>query len=245
MRAAEMKHATHLRLGRALAILILPPILSLGGCDMPPPAPLSDGATTELPNPLRVSTRQTTHMLRYAPGSTIPDAAEVDGLNAFLAASAIAPGGSVLVERMAQRDPSAIYLDKKRAERLSAALGRQGIKAIMVFASVVPQGQMRLTVDQTVVTAPNCPNWSKAPGNDFDNTLHSDFGCATASNLAAMIDDPRDLAGGRAMGPPRGDAALAAIKRYNTGKVAPLSGQDTGSDLTLPSAPTPPAGSGQ
>jgi len=223
----------------ALALLLT---LSLGGCDTPPPARLTDGATTELPNPLQVSTRPVTHILRYAPGSAVPNAAEVDDMNAFLAASEVAPGDSVIVERPQPAAPAAKALDERRAARLTAALARQGVKVAMVFASVVPDGQMRLTVNQTVVSTPNCPNWSKAPGNDFDNTLHSDFGCATASNLAAMIDDPRDLAGGRAMGLAKGDPALAAIDRYRTGKVAPLSGEDSGSSLALPSAPpAPPA----
>jgi len=252
MSAAKMKQALSLRRDTTVAAtlaLMLSLTLSLGGCDTPPPGPLSDGATTELPNVLRVSTKQSTHMLRYMPGSAVPDVEEVDSLNAFLAANEVAPGDSMLVERLPPAAPGAKSLDEKRTARLTAALARQGVKVAMVFASVVPDGQMRLTVDRTVVSTPNCPNWSKAPGNDFNNTLHSDFGCANASNLAAMIDDPRDLAGGRTMGPAKGDAALAAMKRYNAGKVAPLSGGDSGSALTLPSAPPPApasaAGAGQ
>lgn len=223
----------------ALALLLS---VSLGGCDIAPPPPLTDGATTELPNPLQVTTMRESHMLRYAPGGTTPNAAEVSGLNSFLTANQVAPGDSVLVERAAPVGPAAIALDDKRTARLTAALGRQSVKTAMAFEPAVPAGQIRLTVDRIVASVPNCPNWSKAPGNDFGNTMHSDFGCANASNLAAMVDDVRDLAGGRTMGPGKGDAALEAMHKYRTGKVAALSGEDTGSGLALPAAPpAPPA----
>jgi pilus assembly protein CpaD len=236
MSTAKMKQAIP-----ALALLLT---VSLSGCDTAPSPPLTDGATTELPNPLKVSTVRVSHMLRYAPGGVIPDTAEVAGLNMFLTANQVAQGDSVLAERAAPIGPAAIALDDKRTARLAAALGRQSVKTAMAFEPAVPAGQIRLTVDHVVASAPNCPNWSKAPGNDFGNTMHSDFGCASASNLAAMVDDPRDLAGGRTMGPGKGDAALQAMHKYRTGKVASLSGEDTGSGLVLPSmssAPPSPA----
>lgn len=56
-------------------------------------------------------------------------------------------------------------------------------------------------------TVPGCPDWS-------DKTLpmsegqSSNYGCATASNLAAMIADPNDLVRGRSDG--TSDAARTA-----------------------------------
>lgn len=227
-----MKQTLH-----ALALLLA---ASLSGCDIAPPPPLTDGATTELPNPLQVTTIRESHMLRYAPGGLVPNAAEVAGLNGFLTANQVAPGNSVLVERAAPVGPAAVALDDKRTARLTAALGRQSVKTAFAFEPAVPAGQVRLTVDRVVASVPNCPNWSKAPGNDFGNTMHSDFGCATANNLAGMVDDPRDLAGGRTMGPLKGDAALEAMHKYRTGKVAALSGEDTGSGLNMSSSPSAP-----
>ena len=93
-------------------------------------------------------------------------------------------------------------------------------------------------IERYVAAAPNCPNWSKAPGNDFDNTMHSDFGCSTASNLAAMVADPHDLVVGRNMGPAVGDAAVAGVHRYRTGKTLPVP-----DDTSAAPAATPAPGS--
>lgn len=47
------------------------------------------------------------------------------------------------------------------------------------------------------LTMPDCPNWSKDPTSNHQNTLHSNYGCATWQNLANQIDDPRDFIQGR------------------------------------------------
>lgn len=47
------------------------------------------------------------------------------------------------------------------------------------------------------------------------------FGCASDSILRAMVVDPRDLEGGREMSAPKGDAALAAVRRHGAGEVKP------------------------
>lgn len=48
------------------------------------------------------------------------------------------------------------------------------------------------------------------------------LGCATRENLAAMVEDPRDLEQGRALAPADGAHAAAAIERYRTDKVKPF-----------------------
>jgi len=42
-------------------------------------------------------------------------------------------------------------------------------------------------------SVPGCPDWSRPLQPDFAASTTSDYGCATRSNLAAMIADPRDL----------------------------------------------------
>jgi pilus assembly protein CpaD len=211
------------------AILALLLAISLEGCATSDQQPAKQGATTEAPNPLQISLQSLTHILHYAPSSAIPGPAETAALNDFLAGSGIAPGDPITIERSAPSGHPPGGLDEKRIQRLTAALARQGVKPVVASTSDLPAGDIRLTVEHYVASAPNCPNWSKAPGNDFGNTLHSDYGCATATNLAAMIADPRDLVEGRAMGPARGNPALAAMHRYATGKVPLLSGGDTSS----------------
>jgi pilus assembly protein CpaD len=45
-------------------------------------------------------------------------------------------------------------------------------------------------------TVPNCPNWSDKDLPESEGQS-SNYGCATALNLAAMIADPNDLIRGR------------------------------------------------
>ena len=64
--------------------------------------------------------------------------------------------------------------------------------------------QVRLKVARYSAEVPGCPNWSDDPARSFTNELSSNFGCATATNLALMVDDPRDLLRGRDLAPADG-----------------------------------------
>lgn len=57
----------------------------------------------------------------------------------------------------------------------------------------VPAGSARVVVTRTTASVPSCPNWSSK--NDFNpnNALSSNYGCATNTNLAAMVANPEDL----------------------------------------------------
>lgn len=70
-----------------------------------------------------------------------------------------------------------------------------------------------------------------------DNDTFTDYGCATARNIAAMAAYPSDLEGGHEAGPPRGDGALLAVQRHDKGQSKPLPTTTTGS-------PAPASGSG-
>lgn len=64
-------------------------------------------------------------------------------------------------------------------------------------------------------TVPGCPDWSdsKLPMSEGQS---SNYGCATAMNLAAMIADPNDLVRGRTDSSAGSDPALAtrALKAW-------------------------------
>lgn len=64
-----------------------------------------------------------------------------------------------------------------------------------------------------------CPDWSHNPSVNFDNSVHSNYGCATANNLAVQLEDPRDLVRGH--GTPGPDAGITAdaVARYRAGEI--------------------------
>lgn len=45
--------------------------------------------------------------------------------------------------------------------------------------------------------AKNCPDWSLPSTHNFYNRDHSNFGCATYTNILTQVDNPRDLERGR------------------------------------------------
>jgi pilus assembly protein CpaD len=222
--------------GPVLAVAAL--AAALAGCASAPEQHLDEARTTEAPNAIEVSVTHRTLAVHFEPGETAPRPKDVAALNVLLATGDIAPGDEVRIERAAS------VIADARARALASALARQGLRPTMVAPGGAPDGELHLVVEHATATVPRCPNWTKPPGNDFDNTLHSDFGCATALDLAAMVADPRDLIEGRPLAPVVGDAAVWAMHRYRSG--APEKSEDTSaqpfvaSSTTMATAPPKP-----
>ncbi|MCT2399660.1 CpaD family pilus assembly protein [Novosphingobium mangrovi (ex Huang et al. 2023)] len=60
-------------------------------------------------------------------------------------------------------------------------------------AGYVTPGNARIVIVRSKASVPSCPDWSTK--NDFNpnNGLTSNYGCATNTNLAAMVANPEDL----------------------------------------------------
>lgn len=87
-----------------------------------------------------------------------------------------------------------------------------------VTSGQIAPGSVRVVVSRTTASVPGCPQWDpETIGGRISTTPN--YGCATNSNLAAMIADPNDLVVGRT-GDPSVDAATAskAIQSYRTKK---------------------------
>jgi glycosyltransferase involved in cell wall biosynthesis len=65
-------------------------------------------------------------------------------------------------------------------------------------------------------------DWSRQSGTDFANLPHSNFGCATQTNLGLMVAEPRDLVRGRPLAPADGVREAEAIARYRAGDTTEL-----------------------
>lgn len=61
----------------------------------------------------------------------------------------------------------------------------------------IPGGAVRVIVSRMTATVPNCPDWSRPSSPNLSGDAMSNYGCATNSNIAAMVSDPRDLISGR------------------------------------------------
>lgn len=66
-----------------------------------------------------------------------------------------------------------------------------------VTAGAIEPGSVRVVVSRSRASVPTCPDWSTSSDRNYNSSNHSNYGCASNSNLAAMVADPEDLVRGR------------------------------------------------
>lgn len=120
-------------------------------------------------------------------------AADAQRLQAWFQSLNLRYGDTVYVDDPQGSDPS-------RRAAVGAVIGRYGLLvadgAPLTQGSIRP-GDVRVIVSRREAYVPNCPNWSRPSQPEFDGSQDSNYGCATNSNLAAMIANPEDLIQGR------------------------------------------------
>jgi len=115
-------------------------------------------------------------------------------LQEFLASANLGYG-----DRVSLDDPMAQGADVRRAA-VGEIVGRFGLllaDAGPVLPGRLPAGMVRLVIERSVANVPDCPDWRRPSNFELAASTSSNFGCATQSNLAAMVADPNDLAEGR------------------------------------------------
>lgn len=167
--------------------------------------------------------------------------AQRDRLLAFLASAQPSEGDTLRIEGHADERATDLYnldLASQRIQTVTSFLREQGYAGVEVTtaaygeaAPAVPGAgpdawqrnrRAELILERHLVTLPACPDWSRQSGTDFANLPHSNFGCATQTNLGLMVAEPRDLLRGRTLAPADGIHQAEGIVRYRTGKVVEL-----------------------
>jgi pilus assembly protein CpaD len=133
-------------------------------------------------------------------------------------------------DRISIDDPSP-YGGAERRASVAEIAGRYGLllaDRAPVTAGQIGAGQMRVVVSRSRAEVPNCPNWDRHSNGEFSGSASSNYGCASNSNLAAMIADPQDLVRGRA-GDGSGDAQTTsrAIATYRAAQTTGADGLST------------------
>lgn len=91
-------------------------------------------------------------------------------------------------------------MDGVRRVILGAGI-RQSDMAMESYGSGGVPAPIRVSYLRHVANAPVCGDWSSNLARDPRNRPYSNLGCATQANLAAMIDNPRDMIEPRGMTP--------------------------------------------
>jgi|GEM_PF-421739 len=188
------------------------------------------------PKALEVDRAQYRHIVYFQTDRDDLVGGEQDRLIAFLRAVRPTDDDSIRVEGHADERASDLYnldLAARRMETVGHFLKDQGVLRLDLQASsfgerapAVEGGdesawqknrRVEIVLERYLVTPPACPDWSRRTGVDYANRPHTNFGCATQTNLGLMIANPRDLVRGRELGPADGAHQANGIVRYREG----------------------------
>jgi pilus assembly protein CpaD len=136
--------------------------------------------------------------ITFAHGQGQLSAADNDKLQRYFSDFIVAGHGHITA-RLATKGLT-LAVRNNRLAALRQVAKDQGIKddELEVFVTPViktPKGSVDLELGyiRYVAGLPVCPDWSKNVDDNTSNSNHSNFGCATQSNLGAMLVDPADL----------------------------------------------------
>lgn len=167
---------------RLLCLLLLP---LMAGCAM---------GERQLPKEPVLTYSPVTHDVRYPKHMVLPSDAEEDALQAFLAKNGSNPGGNIA---LLSATP-AVHTNQERISDIKQLMQEWGYNMPVIIAQDpnVPSDTIRVSSSRVEATAPDCPDWSYGYMANYRNSHMSNHGCATATNLVRMVEDPNDLVAG-------------------------------------------------
>lgn len=132
-------------------------------------------------------------------------AGEAGRLQGWLAAMRLGYGDKIAVD-----DPSGYRGVREDVAQSVAGFGLLLSEDRPVTGAPVAPATARVVVSRMTASVPGCPDWSRTAQGNFNQHTSSNFGCATNSNLAAMIANPEDLLQGRGSETNRADTVRSA-----------------------------------
>ncbi len=176
-----------------------------------------DDIRTPVQRQIRMDVAEATHIVRADRGGLA--AGEPARLGAFLAAQGSPWSMDVRVQPLTAAGAAAI----QQTELALIHHGVQPTRIVRAGAGVAAgEGDIAVTARRINAHATGCPDWRRANLMDLSELNSSNFGCATADNLARMVADPRELATGRPLAPASGAHAAGAAARYRNDQVKEL-----------------------
>lgn len=145
-------------------------------------------------------------------GDRVPEA-ELRRLQAWFASIDAGYGDRISVDEAQGYESQPARAD---VARMAADYGLLLSDGAPVLHGAVQPGTIRVIASRATAHVPDCPDWAENGAEPTTNTS-SNYGCATNSNLAAMIANPQDLIVGQdGSGADSGATAGRAIRIYRT-----------------------------
>jgi pilus assembly protein CpaD len=118
-------------------------------------------------------------------------------------------------DRLSIDDPLQSPVTRNAVQALATRYGIEVSDNAPAMTGYVNAGTARVVISRTTASVPSCPDWSAKSDVNLGNATSTNYGCATNSNLAAMVSNPDDLVrGASGMGNTVVMSASKAIKTY-------------------------------
>jgi len=200
----------------AVHVFLIAAILAVAGCGSPDLADPAPPAVEVAPKLARVQLAAFYHDIHFAHRAKTLTSAQASGLADFMTRNSIREGDAVTVEDAG----NASTLTAARQSAVLAQLRAFHIQAASAADPKLSADTIRVHADRTVVIAPSCPDWSKPEADEPNNLPSSNYGCATETNLAAMIANPADLVKPKQGGKTDADVLARGAEEYRAGKLS-------------------------
>jgi len=96
-------------------------------------------------------------------------------------------------DRVSIDDPLNSSATRAAVEALASRYGLMLSDDAPATAGYVNAGTARIVITRSKASVPGCPDWSTKSDSNPKNGTSSNYGCATNSNLAAMVANPEHL----------------------------------------------------
>ena len=118
-------------------------------------------------------------------------------------------------DRISIDDPVGSSATRGAIEVLAGRYGILVSDQAPVTPGYVEAGTTRVVITRSKATVPGCPDWSANADANLANATSTNYGCATNSNLAAMVANPEHLLhGASGVGDTVVMSSSKAIDRY-------------------------------
>lgn len=195
------------RLGVAVA---LPLLVALSGCGGMP----SSRSLESTHQPIVSRTNYTLDVMAGPDGLSPAEARRLAG---WFEAMDLRYGDRISVD-----DPLQGYNARSSVEAIASRWGMLVGEDAPVTPGAVSAGTVRVIVSRSKAFVPGCPDWSANSDTNLRNGSSSNYGCASNSNLAAMVADPQHLLkGAEAKG---GTVVMSSTKAIDSYRTLPPSG---------------------
>ena len=200
-----------------IVILLATTALSLGAC-VGGPASLGGEPPLTPTSRYQLQVEPDMDRIALAVHDTGLSPAQGDALQALVGRYRYVDAAPMVIEAPAGNDPVAL----KTAYDIKSILAASGVApdriTLVSYAAPDPRAPVVVGYQTVRAVVPQC---GAAWGNlsrSGDNQSASNFGCAVTANLAAQIEDPRDIQRPRAMTPAEAGRRTVVFDLYRLGK---------------------------